>query len=204
MKISTFHLLALAAGLTASSAFALPTEPRSVTCEQLSQTMTTEVLDVFQDKEKSDDEKQVALMTLFKRDVDTDWIGKFVTGAGWKKATKAEQKDYLEAYRDYISAVYISKFNDDNGYKVSDIELSKITPLDKGIFNAQTTIRQEGEPDVNVAFRLDESKGSCQVKDITVEGVSLLNAQRQEFKPMAEKDGVAALTSTLRDRLKDL
>jgi phospholipid transport system substrate-binding protein len=186
----------------ATKAAATPAAPS--VCEAFYTSMTKQVVDIFHDKSTSEEKKQRQLAILFLKAVDTDWIGKFVMGRFYKDAKPDDQKEYLETYRYYLTGIYVSKFenDDDSNYQLGDIKLISLTPKEDSQVSAKTIISRKGEPDVHVNYLLLQTD-VCQVHDIEIEGVSLLNNQRSEFQALAGQSGMKAVIDTMKKRLAD-
>ena len=183
---------------------AAPVPAASVSvCEKFYNSMTKQVVDLFHDKSTSEEKKQRQLAILFLKAVDTDWIGKFVMGRFYKDARPDEQKDFLESYRYYLTGIYVSKFEnaDDSNFQLGDIKLLSLTPKEDNQVTAKTLIQRKGEPDVHVNYLLLQTPEVCQVHDIEIEGVSLLNNQRSEFQALAGQAGIKAVIDTMKKRL---
>ena len=180
---------------------ATPAMAAQGTCENFANTMTKHVVDIFHDTTKNEAQKREELTKTFKEAVDTDWIGKFVLGRYWKLAKANEQAEYLKTYREYLTHVYISKFNEEDGMDVTAIKLVSFVPASNGNFEAKTLIQQKDEPDVHADYLLTEVSGKCQVHDIKVEGVSLLASGRSEFGALAHASGVHGVVDAMKKKL---
>ena len=192
LSILTISLWILLVGASQASA---------VTCENFTADMTKNVISIFHDSTKSEDQKRKDLTEIFQEAVDTDWIGKFVLGTFWRGTTPDVQAEYLKTYNAYLAHTYISKFNDENAMNVDDIKVLALKPLDAGTFEAKTIIKQKGDDDVAVDYLLDQNSGKCQVHDIKIEGVSLLTSQRSEFSSLAGSSGVAGVIAAMKKRI---
>jgi len=173
-------------------------------CETFYNSMTKQVIDIFHDKSTVEEQKQRALANLFLKAVDTDWIGKFVMGRFFKDAKPEEQKEYLDTYRMYLTGIYVSKFenDDDSKLQLGDIKLLSIVAKEDNQVAAKTLIMRKGDPDVHVNYLFLQTD-TCQVHDIEIEGVSLLNNQRSEFQALASQSGIRAVIDTMKKRLAD-
>lgn len=168
------------------------------TKEAFIENMSTRVLGVLKDQQKSFKERQNTLRALFVEVVDTDWIAQFVLGATWKTATTEQRARYIELYRTYLTETYISKFDEDSGSKVKDIKIKNIKETSDGAFTAHTEIIQNSnEPIVKVDYMLRQEDGQFKVIDIIIEGVSLLTTHRQELSAIAGKSGIDGVLQKL-------
>jgi phospholipid transport system substrate-binding protein len=174
---------------------ATPAMAEGSVCEAFATSMSRDVVAVFHDAARSEEQKREALSSIFVKAVDTDWIGRFVLGRFFKAASKDEQDQYLKSYRSYITKTYISKFN--AGMSVEDIQVAGVTPKDSSSFEAKTIIKRKAEEDVRVEYLLAATNGQCKVRDIKVEGVSLLASQRSEFSSLASSSGMKGVIAAL-------
>ncbi len=194
-----FCIAALAYALFATSATADDSVPAA--CDQFAPIMTKRTIDVFHDTTTNVAQKRAKLSALFDQGVDTDWIGKFVMGRYWAAASAADQQEFLSAYRKYLTLIYISKFDEEDGYNVENIRILSLTPKDAGTFEAKTLISRKGDDDVHVDYLLDQASGKCLVHDIKVEGVSLITSERSEFGTLAASSGLRGVIAAMQKQL---
>ncbi len=144
----------------------------------------------------SETSKVSQLEDLFVSTVDTNWIGRFVVSQYWNDLEEAEKTDYLAAYKDFLVKHYTSNFQeyaDGTTFKITNARA-----LNDGQYRiAMNIIRPRAQP-VKVDYRLHQANGGYRIIDIIVEGVSLLNTQRSEFKSVIQRDGVTGLTKKLK------
>lgn len=171
-------------------------------CHSFAESTIGGVLKVFHDTGTADAKKREQLSVIFGQAVDTDWIGKFVLGQYWRSASDEEKKAFLEAYRDYITNTYVSKFKDENGMNVDAIKVVSFGASNQGSgkYQVKTIVENKGDEDVHVDYLIDDAGGKCKVHDITVEGVSLLSSQRSEFASLASTGGVKAVIAAMQKR----
>lgn len=153
-----------------------------------------QVLSIAKDGGKSDAEKQAALKDLFFQTVDVDWIGTFVLGRAWAKATPEQQQRYLQNYRNFIAKNYTSKLNGYSGetYKIGDIREGS-----NGKYVVALEIVRPGSANVETQYTVREDGGAYRITDIIVEGVSLITTQRSEFASVVSRKGLDFLIEQL-------
>ena len=162
-------------------------------------TLGNKVLNLLKDKSVSDTIKDQQLKSIFRENVDTDWIGQFVLGKFWREAKPEQQKRYLALYRDFLIESYTGRFKEYTG------ESFKITgSRDEGNnkFLLNTEIVRPNNPSVIVDYKVKTNGSSFKVYDIVVEGVSLITTQRSEFTSVVSKNGIEALINALEKRVK--
>lgn len=175
-------------------------ETFSPACKRFYHSVTQQAQDIIQNKQKTVEEKQEELSVLFNRTVDTNWIGKFVLGRFWNGATAQEHKEYLALYRQYLTKIYVSKFNGDD---LSDFELHLVSMnrMRSGGITTKTIIKRPAQQDVHVDYAMIEVGDECRVRDIVIENISLLSSQRSEFQALAGRSGIAGVIEAIKKQL---
>lgn len=160
------------------------------------ETLADQALDIIK-KSDSKNAKQQKLERLFADNVDIDWVGRFVMGRYWRKATDEQKNRYLKAYKDFVLSHYASRFTD---YTSGDYEITGTSAKEDGEFLVNMALvnpKNPGEPPVLVDYRVRAGKSSFQVFDVIVEGVSMITTQRSEFSAVVAKGGIDHLIKQL-------
>jgi phospholipid transport system substrate-binding protein len=160
-----------------------------------------EVLGILSTDTLSDAEKQDKIREMFLRVVDTDWIGRFVLGATWRKLDEAAQQDYLETYRKFLVKHYTQNFADYK--KGTTFKVARVRKIgaDGKQYLVSMLILRKGQQPINLDYRVrQENAESFRAIDILVEGVSLLATQRSEFASVIQREGVERLISLLKKK----
>lgn len=129
---------------------------------------------------------------------DVEGIGKAVLGKNWKKATEAQRQDYMEVFPKYVAKLYAIQFSDYSGETFA-VSGSKAASAGDAIVNAQIN-RPDGEP-IKVDFVLLQGDQGLKIKDVKVEGVSLLVTKRSEFDSVVAQKGIDGLIQAMRDKV---
>lgn len=148
-------------------------------------------------------QKQQQLRQMFSEHVDMEWMGRFVLGHAWAKATEEQRQRYLQAYREYLLARYTTNFADYTGSKY------KITGAkDEG--DGQFTVGMEvksphaEQQEVQAGYRVRSAEnGPFKIIDIIIEGVSLITTQRSEFAAVVQKGGMDKLVEQLNAKAQE-
>src|SRR5579871_218156 len=61
-----------------------------------------QALAIITDKGKSKEEQTTELQDLFIKNVDIDWIGRFVVGRYWRTASDTQKTQYMANYKAFI------------------------------------------------------------------------------------------------------
>jgi phospholipid transport system substrate-binding protein len=129
---------------------------------------------------------------------DVEGIGKAVLGKNWKKATDAQRQDYMQVFPHYVAKLYAIQFSDYSGETFA-VNGSKPGAGGDAIVNAQIN-RPGGDP-IKVDFVLKQGGQGLKIKDVKVEGVSLLVTKRSEFDSVIAQRGIDGLIQALRDKV---
>ncbi len=140
--------------------------------------------------------KKTKLNAIFLNVADVNFMGKFALGRTYSQLTPAQQKDYMAAYSEYLSASYVDKFKEYNG---QNITVTGVKPNGDD-FSVETSIEREGKQPIIVTYRLRKAGGCFKVGDIIAEGVSLITTERQDFASVANQKGTDGLIQTLKDK----
>lgn len=157
----------------------------------------SKVLKIVSDTGSSRSDKQAQIETLFSDKVDMDYIAKFVLGPSWRTATAEQQRDYVAAYKPFILKNYSGRLTKYSGQTYtlkgarSEGDTAYVTML----------INDPGGQNITLDYRLRDAGGSFKITDITVEGVSLLNTQRSEFKSVVNSKGIDGLIEALKKQV---
>jgi phospholipid transport system substrate-binding protein len=122
---------------------------------------------------------------LFTRYAASEQIARFVMGVTWREMSDAQRERFRKAFIDYIGRVYASLLED---YEGQTLEVTGSRDFGrKGILVAARA-RGEGVENSQVEYLVSDRGGEGpKIIDITADGVSLLQSQRQEFAAMLDK-----------------
>jgi phospholipid transport system substrate-binding protein len=154
-------------------------------------------LEIVRDERTTVSQKQEKIENLFSDKVDIDFIAKFVLGPSWRTATPAQQQAYVAAYKPFILKNYSGRLTKYSGQTYTlkgargEGDVSYVTML----------INDPNGESITLDYRLRDAGSSFKIVDITVEGVSLLNTQRSEFKSVVNSKGIEGLIEALKAKV---
>lgn len=129
---------------------------------------------------------------------DVEGIGRAVLGKNWKKATDAQRQDYMQVFPQYVAKLYAIQFSDYSGETFA-VNGSKAGAEGGAIVNAQ--INRPGDEPIKVDFALKQGDQGLKIKDVKVEGVSLLVTKRSEFDSVVAQKGIDGLIQAMREKV---
>ena len=128
---------------------------------------------------------------------DMAFIGRFVLGKHWRKATPQQRADYLVLFTEFILQTYSRRMG---GYSGETFSVAGARAAGKKDVMVQTKIVRAGGPPIKADWRVRPKDGQYRIIDIMVEGVSMAVTQRSEFNAVVRQRGMPGLLQALRAR----
>ena len=186
-----------AVALLSVTAWPVAAAPSPDDARDLIQTVGTKVLDILK-QNISQQEKFEKLVVLLDSSIDIDLVARLILGRYWRRATEAQQAEYLKLFRAYALDSLASKLHIYNG---EEFEITDSAAVGKKDALVRTLIHSGDRPPLHVDWRIRERKdGDLVAIDLIVESVSLIVTQRSEFGAVVERNGVDGLLDELRRR----
>ena len=163
--------------------------------------MAQEAMAVLSDASLSEDQRAEKLRHMMAQNIDIPPIARFVLGRYWRGATERQREVYVAAYSDYILSTYAAKIGG-GGAAVDRFDVIKTQVHGTKDFLVHCVVGRAGGEPLRVVWRLRQRDGRYRIIDLMVEGVSLVQTQRQEFVSFIRANGgsVDKLIAELRQR----
>jgi phospholipid transport system substrate-binding protein len=124
-------------------------------------------------------------------------ITQFAMGRNWAKATPQEQKEIVEQFSRLLTRTYSNAIA---SLKELDIEV-KGTKANSNANDVTVKTQMIGRPQpVSIDYSLINSAGGWKVYDVSVEGISLIAAYRDEFGSLVSSSGVSGLIDVMKKK----
>jgi len=164
--------------------------------------LTREGIEKIVNSTSSQAEKNKVFRELFTENLDLDFIGKYVLGRYWRTATPAEQKEFINLYREFNVQTWSKRFDEFKGRKFVFKGTSNASNPQQVFVNTEVPMK-EGAP-ASVKWRVYEKNGKLRIIDIIIENVSLAQTARNEYTAFIAKspNGVKGLLEHLRQKIK--
>lgn len=164
--------------------------------------LTREGIEKIVNSTSSQAEKNKVFRELFTENLDLDFIGKYVLGRYWRTATPAEQKEFINLYREFNVQTWSKRFDEFKGRKFVFKGTSNASNPQQVFVNTEVPMK-EGTP-ASVKWRVYEKNGKLRIIDIIIENVSLAQTARNEYTAFIAKspNGVKGLLEHLRQKIK--
>ncbi len=156
------------------------------------------VMAILVDASKSDTQKLADLKTMLDSYTDLDLMARLVLGRYWRTSSAEERKTYVELFHELLMKTLAARLGDYNGQTFEIVGSQKVSDTDSTV--ATRIIRVGGKPPLKVDWRVRNEDGKLAIIDVVAEGVSLVVSQRNEVGSVVEREGMAGLIKTMRER----
>ena len=160
----------------------------------------TEAMAVLADASMSPEIRQRHFREMLARELDIPLLARFMLGRYWKKATPEARQAYQDAFAEYILVRYASLLG--GAREIQGFEVVGAKTIESGDVLVETRIRRGGAEPIATTWRMRKRDGRYVVIDLVVEGLSMVQTQRQEFASILRSNGgrVEGLISVLREK----
>jgi phospholipid transport system substrate-binding protein len=159
------------------------------------------VLDVLRDPslkaESAKKAKKVRIRAISEKMFDFTELSKRTLAQNWSKFNPEQQKEFVELYTSLLEDTYANKIM---AYTDEKIVFNKEVALTEKTVEVQSgVLRKNG--DVPLNYRVILKDGVWRVYDVVVEGVSLINNYRSQFREILSNKSPESLLETLRKKV---
>jgi phospholipid transport system substrate-binding protein len=126
-----------------------------------------------------------------------DEMSRRCLGQYWKKATPAEQTEFVELFSELLARTYLNRIK-------KNVETSQIKSLKEEIDGDKALVKSRmivAGDEIGIDYRmLSSTDDRWKVYDIVVENVGLVTNYRNEFPEIIKKDGFPGLLKKLKEK----
>ena len=166
------------------------------------QTNVNKVLDVLRDPnlkgESAKGTKKEKLEAIYEQMFDGVELSMRTLGANWKKLNPAQQKEFVQLYRQILEKAYIDKIL---SYTDEKIVFPKESMLSNNQAEVQTKVITSSK-EIPIFYRMILKNGTWKVYDVVIENVSLVQNYRSQFNSILAKNTPDQLLEILRKKVK--
>lgn len=128
-------------------------------------------------------------------------LAKWVMGRYWRKTTVAERVEYLAIFEKYMILSYADRLGKYGGEEIF-IDKTEVKGGKDALVHTKLA-RLDGEPPVDIVWRVRCKTGDCKIVDVMVSGLSMGLTQQKEFTSVIRKNGgkVSELLNEIRNRV---
>jgi len=159
------------------------------------------VLDILRDSSlksaSAEKIKKRKIRAIADKMFDFTELSKRTLAMNWSKFNPEQQKEFISLFKDLLSDTYVDKIV---AYTDEVIVFTKEVPLTEKTVEVQSTVIKQTQ-EVPIYYRVMNEDGSWLVYDVVIEGVSLVNNYRSQFRQILSNKPPAALLETLRKKV---
>ena len=167
------------------------------------QTNVNKVLDVLRDPklkgEPAKGTKKEKLEVIYEQMFDEVELSMRTLGGNWSKLNPAQQKEFIQLYRQILEKAYIDKIL---SYTDEKIVFSKESMTSNNQAEVQTKVITASK-EIPIFYRVILKDATWKVYDVVVENVSLVQNYRSQFNSILAKNTPDQLLETLRKKVKE-
>ena len=160
-----------------------------------------QAIQVLQTQGLTLEQREGRFREILRQGFNVDFIGRFVIGRYWRKASAQQKADYQQFFGEYILQTYAGRFG---GYAGEKLTITEEKPAGKTDVVVRTRISRPSGSPINADWRVRVTDGRYGIIDVMVEGVSIALTHRQEFSGLIKKSGVDGLINLLHARVDKL
>ncbi len=143
------------------------------------------------------DQREDRFRGLLSQVFDLRFIGRFVLGKYWRRATPEQQSDYLVLFDAFVLHAYSARFGRYVGETLTVVGTRQANDKDVVV---RTRIDRPDSPPIIADWRVRTTGERYRIIDVMIEGISMIITQRSEFAAVVQRDGVEGLLAVLRAR----
>jgi phospholipid transport system substrate-binding protein len=143
--------------------------------------------------------KKERIRSISEEMFDFTELSKRSLGQNWKRLSPDQQEEFIKLFKSLLETVYADKITSYTDEKVTF--KGEITLSEKAVEVPTTIVTKTSEIPIN--YRLIEEKGRWKVYDVVIEGVSLVNNYRTQFREILANKTPEALLDILRKKVGD-
>ncbi|WP_255991693.1 MlaC/ttg2D family ABC transporter substrate-binding protein [Chitinolyticbacter albus] len=186
-------LMGLVMGLMSLTALAAVDTP-----EQITRKVSDDVLAIIKQNEKDPLKVRDMVDARVSPLADYTRMTALAVGRYWKSATPEQQQALTREFRTMLVRTYLSALT---VYKNAQVDVKGARP---GQSDNEQSVRSEvslpGQKVIPVDFSFQKGNSGWKVYDISVDGISFIVNNRNQFGAVIRKDGVDGLIKQLADR----
>ena len=167
--------------------------------KQAMQTAVDTILGILTNETLDKKQKRLEMREIISKRFDFRAMSQRTLATNWKKATKDEQRQFVDLFAQLIQNSYIGKVE---AYTSETVEYpaEKI----KGKRAVVDTLIITSSTEIPVNYKLYLKKAEWYVYDVIIEGVSLISSYRSTYQEIVKKDGFQGLFVKMEEKLKEL
>ncbi len=163
--------------------------------------LANRAIDTLRAPDLAQEQRDSVFHKLLAEAFDLDAIGRFVLGRHYQRMSGEQQAEYHQLFARFLIKTYARRLS---AYAGETFSVTGTRPVDEQHMVVRSQIQRPGAPALDCDWRLRAAGNDFRIVDLTVEGVSMSVAQRQDFAAVVSGSGVGGLLAALRARADHL
>lgn len=148
------------------------------------------------------DERYQRLAPVLAAAFDFEFMARQALGRQWDDLDPADQRRWVEAFRDLTNATYASRFDRFTGQRFETLDES---PAPHDTVTVRSRVIDPAGENVDLTYRLRRTNGRWGVIDVYLKGsVSEVALRRSEYASVLRREGFEALLAAVHRRITAL
>jgi phospholipid transport system substrate-binding protein len=144
-------------------------------------------------------ETQIAkIREIINKVFDYEELSKRTLGRNWRNFSAAQQQEFMKLFSELLEKVYADRIL---AYTDEKILFDRESDLGKGKSEVQSQIVTADGRQIPLYYRMFENGGQWKVYDVVIEGVSMVENYRSQFRDILSKNPPEELLNTLRKKV---
>jgi len=198
LSVST-HWLALAGLIVGISLASVRAEVQAP--DELVKKLAAEMTQAVRNDPELQNPNSVKISDFVQKNIvprfDFDRITQIAMGRNWAKATQSEQKQIASEFGKLLTRTYSNAISTLKDLDV-EVKTTRVTTPNVDV-TVKTQMIGRAQP-VTIDYGLINSPAGWKVYDVTVEGISLVAAYRDEFNGLVSSSGVQGVIDALKKK----
>jgi phospholipid transport system substrate-binding protein len=169
-----------------------PTEAMRTTVSQALRVMRDQELK----KPERMDERVARLKKIADARFDYGEMAKRSLGGQWDKLRGRERQEFVDLFTEFLTATYVDKL-----HAYSDEEVKFLNERLDGNYAEVKTILVGKKTEIPMDYRLMEKDGDWKAYDVVIDGISLVQNYRGQFKAILRSSSYEQLIQILRNKI---
>jgi phospholipid transport system substrate-binding protein len=124
-------------------------------------------------------------------------LSKRTLGLNWNKFKPEQRKEFVELFKTILKDAYVDKIT---AYTDEQVNFTKEVPLSETTIEVQSVVATKSAQ-VPIYYRVIKKDSEWKVYDVVIEGVSLINNYRTQFREILGNNPPESLLETLRKKV---
>ncbi len=162
-----------------------------------------EIMAILQDDRLSQqahlEERRQLMLAVVQHHFDFMEMSKRSLAQAWKKRSEAEKKDFVDVFSQLLENTYVKRVE-----AYSEEEVLFLKERVKGKKSIVDTVIRQNDLEIPINYKMLQKDDDWLVYDVIIEGVSLVQNYRTQFRSIIRKEKYAGLVVRLEEKLEKI